>query len=411
MSATFEPDPLRRALVLLDRGRPELAEPMLRDAVSDDPGDPFPRAVLALVLSDLERYNEAEDCAREAITLDPELGVAHGALARAFAGRERFRDALAATREAVRLDPEEHLNHELLAACQLAVADWRGARESAEHALRLAPGSATANGLRARALAMASDDPTEWRASAAAALAADPGGSAAHALAAHAHLSRGEESSAVAGFEEALRLDPESRYAQAGLAEALKAQHPLFRPVFRFFMWQQRLSRGARTALIVVPLIVLSALRAQAGNPVVLAVIVAWLAFVLLTWTATPIANLALRLTPRGRAVLPAEAKRSSSLFGALIGCCVLAVGLGIFVDGVFVEAALTSGLLAAAVGSSHALSTARQRAVNVAVVATALTGFLGAALVAAGLTAAVFLALAAFLAGFALIWFVRLAG
>src|SRR5262249_14827671 len=157
-------------------------------------------------------------------------------------GQERFRDAVAATREAIRLDPEDSGNHELLAACLLAVGDWHGAQASAEQALRLEPESAIALGLRARALAMTTDDPAAWRTSAAAALAADPGSSPAHALAAHAHLTGGQEELAVAGFEEALRLDPESAYAQAGLAQSLKAAHPLFRPLFRFYLWQSRLS-------------------------------------------------------------------------------------------------------------------------------------------------------------------------
>jgi len=409
MSATPELELLQRALVLLDIGRPEQAERMLREVVSEEPDDPLPRAVLSLVLSDLERYGEAEDYARQAIALDPEFAVAHGALARAFAGQKRFRDAYAPTREAIRLDPEDHTNHELLAACQLAAGDWPGACESAERALRLVPDSASALGIHAAALAMTGNDPDAWRSSAAAALAADPGSSAAHALSAYAHLTRGQERDAVAGFEEALRLEPDSEHLQAGLAEALKAAHPLYRPIFRFFMWQQRLSTGARTALIVVPLLVARVLRLDAGNPFVLGLLVVWFTFVALTWVATPIANLALRFSPRGRAVLPADQKRSSTFFAALVGGCLLSVLLAALVSGVFAGTALALGLLAFSVGSGHTLSSRRRRVLDAVGGAAVVAAFLGAALVALGVHAGVVLVLAAVFAGLGLLWFVRL--
>jgi len=409
VSTTTEPDPLARALMALQLGRTEQAERLLRDAVAADPTDAFVYAVLALVLADLERYEEAEDCAREAIAFDPELAVAQAALARALIAREQFRAAAAATREAIRLDPEDSGNHELLAACQLADGDWHGARASAEQALRLEPESAIALGLRARALAMTTDDPAAWGPSAAAALAADPGSSAAHALAAHAYLTRGHEKRAVAGFEEALRLDPESAYAQAGLAESLKAAHPLFRPLYRFFMWQQRLSGGTRAALIIVPFIAARA-ASTSGNPILIGVAVAWFAFVALNWLGPPIANLALRLSPRGRAILPAEQKRSSTLFAALVGGCVLAFVLAVLVAPPFAVAAVPLALLAFSAGSYHALSARRRRVYIVVVVAVVVAAFLAAVLQSVGVDAGVGFLLAAVIAGVALLWFVRFA-
>jgi hypothetical protein len=240
-------------------------------------------------------------------------------------------------------------------------------------------------------------------------LAADPGSSAAHALAAHAHLTGGQEGRAITGFEEALRLDPESEYAQAGLAEALKASHPLFRPLYRFFMWQERLSSGARVALIVVPILITRALRLDSGNPVVVALLVVWFGFVALTWVAVPVANLALRLTPRGRAVLPAEQKRSSSSFAALVGGCALALIIAVVVSPVFAGTALALGVTALAVGSGHALAARRQRLFAVVVIVVVIAAFLGATLVSLGVHAGVVLVLAAAFTGLALVWLVRL--
>jgi tetratricopeptide (TPR) repeat protein len=410
VSRTHAPDPLGRALQLLAVGRLDQAERMLRDAVGIDPDDPVAHATLALVLADLDRDEEAERSARAAIALDPGLDIAYTALARALAGRQRFDEAIVAARDAIRLDPSDSLNHELVAACQLAQGEWSEARATAEAALALDPDSSVAHGLRAHALAMAGDDEREWQAAAGAALKAEPGSSAAHALAAHAHLLRGGERRAVEGFEEALRLDPESKYAQWGLAEALKAEHPLFRPFFRFYMWQARLSRGARIALIVVPLIAVRGLRLDDGNPVVLAVLVAWFAFVALTWLATPLANLALRLSPRGRAILPAEQRRSSSFFAGLIGAFLIAVILGLGVNSIFFVVVLALAFVALAVGSAHALAPGRRRVVYIVVAAAVVAAFLGAAIIAAGVNWGSILLIASMLTGAALIWVVRLA-
>ena len=399
---------LDRAFQLLELGRLDRAEQLLRELISRDPENPLGHTLLALLLFDLDRDREAEDHAREAIALDPELPMAHAALARALVGQERFRDAIGAGREAVRLDPDEYLNHELLAACELARGDWQEARASAERALALEPGTATAQALRARALAMTGSGSDEWQAVVGAALRADPGSSAIHALTAHAHLTGGRERDSVAGFEEALRLDAESKYAQAGLAEALKAAHPLFRPLFRFFMWQERLDRRARIALIVVPLIAVRVLRLHTGNPVVVALLVVWFTFVVLTWAAVPIANVILRLSPRGRAILPSEQKRSSSAFALIVGGAVLAAILAATVDGVFTGTALALGFLAFSAGSAHGVSAGRRRALEIAVASAVAAAYLGGVLVSVGLNAGVFLVIASLLTGVALIWVVR---
>jgi hypothetical protein len=231
-----------------------------------------------------------------------------------------------------------------------------------------------------------------------------------HALAAYAHLARGHENRAVEGFEEALRLDPEDEAVQAGLAEALKAAHPLYRPIFRFYMWQGRLSRRERGALIIVPIITTHALRPLAGNPFVLGLILAWCGFVVLTW-AVPVANLALRLSRRGRAVLPVEQKRSSSIFGLLIGGGLLALILGVIVTPAFAATAFALAFLALSAGSGHAVSLRKQRALGIVIGIAAAVAFAGAALVAGGVVEpGAILIVVAMLTGLALLWIVRFA-
>src|SRR5262249_11847587 len=160
----------------------------------------------------------------------------------------------------------------------------------------------------------------------------------------------------------------------------------------------------------IVPLVALRILRPFTGNPVVLAVVIAWIVFVALTWMATPLANVALRLTPRGRAILPADQRRSSSTFVALLGRALVPVLLAVVVSGVFAGTALALVLLALPAGSAHGLSRRRRRAVEVILAVAVVAAFVGAVVVAAGVNAGVILVLASVFAGVGLIWFVRLA-
>jgi hypothetical protein len=260
---------------------------------------------------------------------------------------------------------------------------WADAVSAADKALSLDPESEAARGLRAVALAM-SGRGAGWQKAADGTLAVAPNSALAHAFSGQAHLVRGGEREAAEQFREALRLDPESEFAQAGLADAMKAGHPLFRPFFRFFLWQERLSRGWKIALIVGPLLVVRALRPAADHtPLLIGLIALWIPFVAGTWMSVPIANLALRVSPVGRAVLPAEQKRSSGAFLVFVGAALLAVVLALAASTGFVLTAFAAGLLAFAVGSAHGVGGRLRRIVYAGAITAGVAAFAGAALVA----------------------------
>jgi hypothetical protein len=238
-------------------------------------------------------------------------GRGRQARARALLSLENFREAEASANEAIRINPEDSDTHVVLA----------------DKALSLEPESESARGLRAVTLAM-SEPGSGWDEAAGETLAVAPDSALAHALAGEAHLLRGGEREAAERFREALRLDPESEYAQAGLAEAMKAAHPLFKPLFRFFIWQERLSTGWKVALTIGPLLALRALRPAADNPLVIGLAVLWITFVAATWLSVPIANVALRFSAVGRAVLPRDQRRSSTAFLAFVAAALFAVVL-----------------------------------------------------------------------------------
>jgi tetratricopeptide (TPR) repeat protein len=409
MSRDLAHDWFDRALALCDVGRPEDAEEALREGLREEPDNPLAHGIHALVLLDLDRPDEALQSASTTIALAPELSLGHTARARALLSLERFEDAEASANEAIRLDPEDSDAQVVVTATLLVRGRWAEGLAAADRALSLEPESESAHGLRAVALAM-SERGAGWEEAAGQTLAVAPDSALAQALSGQAHLVRGGEREAAERFREALRLDPESEAAQAGLAEAMKAAHPLFKPLFRFFMWEERLSTGSKVALTVGPLLALKVLRPAADNPLVIALIALWIAFVVVTWVSVPIANVALRFSAIGRAVLPADQKRSSTAFLAFVGAALLAVVLTLAVSPGFVGTAFAAGLLAFPVGSAHDLNRRRRRIVYAAAITAGVAAFVGGALVAVGVeSAGAVILIAAFLSAVVLIWVVRL--
>jgi Tfp pilus assembly protein PilF len=409
MSRDLAHDSLERALALCDLGRLDDAEEALRKVLREDPDDPVAHGILALVLLDLDRADEALQAASTTIALAPDLSLGHTASAQALLSLGRFDDAEASAKEAIRIDPEDPDPWVLLTAADLGRGRWPDALSAADKALSLEPESESARGLRAVALAMSKG--ADWQEAADQTLAVAPDSALAHAFSAQAYLARGGEREAAERFREALRLDPESEFAQAGLADAMKAEHPLFKPLFRFFLWQERLPRGWKIALTVGPILVVRALRPAADhNPIVIGLIALWIAFVAVTWLSVPIANVALRFSAVGRAVLPADQKRSSTAFLAFVGAALLAVVLSLAVSSGFVLAAFAAGLLAFAVGSAHSVGRRRRRIVYAGAVTAGVAAFVGGALIAVGLeTAGAVILIVALFSAVALIWTVRL--
>jgi hypothetical protein len=128
------------------------------------------------------------------------------------------------------------------------------------------------------------------------------------------------------------------------------------------------------------------------------------------TWLGVPIANVVLRFSAVGRAVLPGDEKRSSSAFLAFLGAALLAVVLTFTISGGFAVTAFIAGLLAFPIGSAHGPRGRRRRVVYAAAITAGVAAFAGGAVLAVGgheTVAASFL-LAALLSAAALTWVVR---
>jgi tetratricopeptide (TPR) repeat protein len=335
----------QRALLLMNQGRHAMAADELRLALVDAPEDPVLHALLALCLAAAHRLDEAETAARHAVHLGPDLAFAHYTLARVQAERKRWVPAEKAARTAISLDPEQPDFRAMLAGIHLDRGRWAAALEEADRGLALDAQHVACANLRATALVnLGRRD--EAALTLGEALARDPEDPDTHANQGWALLHRGEPRRALEHFREALRLDPSSDWARAGLVEAMKARNPVYGAVLRYFLWMSRLPPRTQWLVIVGGLIGYHLLRGITQTtpglaPFATPVFVAYIGFVLLTWTADRLFDLVLFLDPVGRMALTREERLGAMAMGALF------------------FPALAFGVTALATGSAAALAAA----------------------------------------------------
>ena len=327
-------DHLERALVLLEQSRYDLAEKELRQALAEDPDNPFAHAFLASCLHARDQYLPATEEAEAAIRLAPDWAEAHAILARIMIGRNRFDEARQAAAEALRLDPEDPDYHAVLANVYLGEEQWQRSLEEAERGLALDAEHVVCNNLRAMALTKLGRT-EEANATIASTLARAPEDAFSHANQGWNYLHQGNSQKAREHFREALRLDPEMDYARLGMVEALKSKNIVYALMLRYFLLMSRLSQRARWMVILGGFIGYEVLRGVARKnpalaPYITPFLILYIVFALLTWISVPLFNLLLRLDRFGRHALSRDQRLASNWIGLmlLLGLSGLAVWL-----------------------------------------------------------------------------------
>jgi tetratricopeptide (TPR) repeat protein len=314
----------QRALILFDQSRLELAEKELRQSLATAPSNASAHAFLALCLAKREEYGEATFEARRAIELAPDLAFAHYVMASVLHDRNHLTEAGNAIAEALRLNPEDADFHWLDGVIRFDERDWPGALEAAEQGLRVDAEHIACNNLRAMALVKLGRK-AEAGLTIDAALARDPEDALSHANQGWTLLEKGDPKAAMEHFREALRLNPGLEWARLGIVEALKARHLIYYVLLRYFLWMQKLSYKAQWMVLVggllgYHLLVNLAKSHPALEPLVLPIMMLYIGFVLLTWTADPLFNLVLRTSRFGRLALSREQVVASNCVGACVG-------------------------------------------------------------------------------------------
>jgi tetratricopeptide (TPR) repeat protein len=221
----------------------------------------------------------------------------------------------------------------LQASIRFARRDWAGALESADAGLRLDPQDDACTNMRAMALVQLGRR-DEAGATIQGALERDPENAVSHANQGWTRLHERRPKEALEHFREALRIDPDLDWARAGLVEALKARHLIYRWMLGFFLWMGRKSAKVQWLVIIGIFLGQRSLGQLAdANPALAPFLWPLLilagAFVLLSWMADPLFNLILRLNRFGRLAL----RRDQIVASNWLGGCLL-VTAGVFVAG-----------------------------------------------------------------------------
>lgn len=316
-------DHLARARLLIAQNRFAQAESEVMLALAQQPDDGFAHGLLALCLANRERFAEATEHAQTAVACAPDIAWPYTVLCRVHLGRNDVKAAQSAVEQAITLDPLDADNHVLLGRIHFAQAQWQMALDAATTALTTEPENIDAINLKAecyRQLGRRDSAADELGA----ALRVDPENAETHASLGWLALYNGDRTAAKNHFREALRLDPELDSARQGVLAAIKAWNPVYRLFLKYVFWMQSLGQrnqwmvilGAYVAYRVV-------LETARGNPSLAPflwpLLAVYVAMVLLTWLANPLANVALRLHPFGRLALSPDERQGSNWVGGFL--------------------------------------------------------------------------------------------
>jgi tetratricopeptide (TPR) repeat protein len=320
---------LAAARQLMGAGRTDLAAGELRAAIAQDPQDGAAHALLGLCLTNDGHHSEALAASDAALRLRPEDAFVWRVRSVIHLNLHRAQDAEAAGQRAIELDPRHAQGFVGRGQARLLAGRHEDALADFDTALSLDPEHAYAHDVRARTLTlMGRNDAAAEAAHQALRLA--PGSATAHAARGMQLLHAGDREGAQTEYREALRLDPQSNWARLGLIEALKARNPVYRRLLRGLLLLQR-SRGraAQTGgrFSWTPLVVVVLIRAGLFDgitptlrPLFIPAVALIYVAIVVAWSARPLFNALLRLSPDGRHLLSPQETHEANGVAACLG-------------------------------------------------------------------------------------------
>ncbi|MBX3414601.1 MAG: tetratricopeptide repeat protein [Pirellulales bacterium] len=317
-----------RATLLLGQDRYALAEEQLRLALAETPSDAIAQALLALCVLKREDYKEATQLARTAVHLGPDIAYTHYIQALVLYERRRYKEALAPLAEAQRLDPTAAEFHGLHAAIEYHLDRWQGALEAAERGLACDPHHEQCASLRSMSLVQLGKF-DQAAAATGAALHQSPDSAITHATRGWTLLTQGYHKEALEHFREALRLDPTSDSARAGMVHAMKARYWPYRLLLNYYYHMGRMTKALRWVFVIGLVVGVRIVRSAAESipglaPLGVLLGVAYALVVYFTWTGIPLSNVFLRFNRYGRYALSRDETVASNWVAAFLVGAVL---------------------------------------------------------------------------------------
>jgi len=134
-------------------------------------------------------------------------------------------------------------------------------------------------------------------------------------------LEKGDKKKALSHFKEALKINPNSDIARAGMVEALKAKYLLYRLFLKYTFWIGNLSQKYQWAVIIGFYLINNFISSLARSnpslaPYLSPLIYTLAAIALSSWLIGPFSNLAFRLNKYGKHLLTKKERKSSNFVG-----------------------------------------------------------------------------------------------
>lgn len=309
-----------RAELLIQQQKFVEAEKLLKDVLSSDPNDVYVLTLLAEVNLQLKKIEGATALINSAIAINPEAAHLFYVKARIAIEKNEYDDAEKNIAQSLKLDPRDANYYALWASMKLARKQYDRALELANKTLEL--DSANLLGLNIRSTALLKlNKSTESFQTIEGALREDPNNAYTHANYGWNLLEKGEHRKALEHFREALKIDPNFEYAQAGMLEALKASNVFYRLFLKYSFWIGNLTAKYQWAVIIGFYFGFRMLRSLASSnetlrPYLTPLIILLGIIAFSTWIITPIGNLFLRLNKYGQHLLSKKELMSSNFVG-----------------------------------------------------------------------------------------------
>lgn len=326
---------LQRASLYFNQARYNEAEREVKRYLSDYPDAVVGLQLYADILSAKGQNQEALAVSEHAIMQAPDDSDLLAQRSLILYRLDREPEAIRQLEDAIRINPMVASYHGIMAELLLSTKQYEKALEAANRGLALDPDDTFCLNVRAKAQVKLKKG-HEALATIATSLEQEPGNSYTHANLGWSKLEIEQTAEAQEHFREALRLDPNNQYAQAGMVEAIKARNIFYRLFLRYVFWMNRMSAQYQWAFIIGIYVGYRVVRGIANSnpdlaPYLQPLLYAYIFFALSTWFFEPISNLFLLLHPYGKFLLSKEEKRSSQLVGGMLLIGLAAFGIHFF--------------------------------------------------------------------------------
>jgi len=315
--------------ILINQKRYDVADKILKELMAQNPQEVSLLAVLAELRIQQDRFDEADEVLEMAIGQAPELSHLFYMKSRIFMLRGKFPEAEKMIRHAISIDPQDADYFAILAKIKIHTKEFETALGHADEALVLDAENLLALNIRSTALTKLKRTEESF-ATIEGALREDPNNVFTHSNYGWGLLEKGDHKKAMDHFREALRIDPNYEYAQAGMAQAIKATNPFYRMFLKYSFWMTNKTANSQWIFIFAFYFGVKFLRDIADNnefirPFVMPIVILLVIFAFSTWVIEPVSNLFLRFNKYGQFLLDKKEKMSSnfvavSLLTSIIG-------------------------------------------------------------------------------------------